>query len=154
MDDQIFYSEGNSSAFTGSEPMKCYIYSLKNDTTKSIAGLPPSYCREDYGTYYDMTHESIYLLGGHGAEYCVNKYDIHKDAWSHTGTIFGHGGNSIAWMDGFVLYIVGDKEKIGTVECLDTRSYSSNWVLANKELQVDKILGACTLKRLFCNNIY
>ena len=62
--------------------------------------------------------------------------------------------SSIAWMDGFVLYIVGDKEKIGTVECLDTRSYSSNWVLANKDLQVDRILGACTLKRLFCNNIY
>ena len=110
--------------------------------------------REKYGMYYDVSNECMYLIGGHGAPYSVERYDIYKDLWCHTSTVFEHTEYPIAWMDGFVLYIAGNKENsIGTVECLDTRMNESHCILANKELQIDKILPPCSFKRLFCNNV-
>ena len=153
MDDKLFGFE--SGYYWGEKQMKCYLYSLKyRKMTQEAATISSVYNRNDYGTYYDMTHKCLYLIGGEGCSYCVNKYDMNKDKWFHSETIFEHNHYPISWMDGFVLYIAGDKNKIGTVECLDTRMSKSTWILANKELQIDRIIPPCTFKRLYCNNIY
>ena len=153
-DDKLFGIECGYNSYQ--TPMKCYIYSLKDECKmiKEVATIPSHFNRSDYGTYYDMTHECLYLIGGNGCSYAVNKYDINKDRWFDSSTIFEHNQYPIAWKDGFILYIAGDKGKFGTVECLDTRMDESHWILANKELQIDKILPLCALKQLYCNNIY
>eukprot|EP01084_Bolivina_argentea_P072157 131047_1 len=134
---------------------KNFVYSLKSKTLIAVRELPYEYRRDKFGMYYDMTREHIYCIGGNGCAKVVNRFDFVKDKWYSSNTIFEHNEYPVGWMDGFILYIAGDMEgKMGTVECLDTRMSESHWILANKDLQIDKILPPCNFKRLFSNNIY
>eukprot|EP01083_Nonionella_stella_P076217 207568_1 len=132
------------------------IFSLRNGTRKNIMDLPDAFRRNEFGIYYDMTAESLYILGGDaGCARAVNRFDFHKNTWMSTATTqFEHPYYPFAWMDGFVMYIAGGmKDRIGTVECYDTRYNRSHWILGNKSLQIDQILPPCRLKQIFGNNI-